>query len=101
MKTNVSISHQILKIGQEPLFHWKQSLEFIVEIYVRFGNELKDVHDIVHKVIENLFEYLKVLHTKSYVSTNGLLVDIEKMKAKFLVFFDEATNLLNFQMSKI
>lgn len=47
MKTNVAISHEILKIGKEPLFHYKQSLEFIVESSARSTNELKDVHDLV------------------------------------------------------
>lgn len=42
-----------------------------------------------------------MLHTKSYVSSNGQLVDIERMKTKFLAFADEATNPLNFQLSEI
>ena len=83
MKTNVAISHEILKMGKEPLFHWKQSLEFIVESSTRSANEVKDVHGLVQKVAEKLFEYLKVLHTKSYVSANGKLVDVERMKSKF------------------
>lgn len=55
MKTNVSITHRILKMGKDSLFHWKQSLEFIIESSMRCANELKDVHDLVHKVIEKLF----------------------------------------------
>ena len=71
MKNNVVISHEILKKGKDLLFHWKKSLEFIVESSKRSVNELKDVHDLAQKVTEELFEYLKVLHTKSHVSTNG------------------------------
>ena len=63
MKTNVAMTHGILKIGQEPLLHWKQSLEFKVESSVRSENELKDVHDLVQKVINKIFKRLKVLHT--------------------------------------
>ena len=46
-KTNISISQGILKIGKEPMFHWKQYLEFIVERSTIFANELKDMHDLV------------------------------------------------------
>ena len=101
MKTNVAITHRILKSSQEQLFHWKKSLEFIVEISVWSTNELKDVHDLVQKVMENIFAYLKVLHIESYVSNNGWLVDIEKMKDKFLAFVDEAIDIFNFQVEKI
>lgn len=71
MKINISIFHGILEIGKEPLFHWKQYLEFIVESFVRSVSELKYLHDLMQKVIENLFEHLKVLHTESYVYDNG------------------------------
>ena len=63
---------------------------------MRYANELKDVHDLVQKVIKKLFEYFKVLHLESYVSTNGKLVDIERMKTKFLAFFDEVVDPFNF-----
>lgn len=35
------------------------------------------------------------------MSTNGKMVDIERTTAKFLAFFDEAIDLLNFQVAKI
>ena len=44
---------------------------------------------------------MKILHTKSFVSANGKLVGVERMKSKFLAFVDEAVDPLNFQMSKI
>ena len=55
MKTNVAIAHGILKTGQEPLFHWKQSLEFVIENSMRSVSELKDVHDLVQNIIEKFF----------------------------------------------
>lgn len=55
MKTNVAIAHRILKTGKESLFHWKQSLEFVIESSMRSAIELKDVHDMVQKFIEKLF----------------------------------------------
>lgn len=61
IKTNVAITHRILEIGKESLFHWKQS----------------------------------------FVSINGKLMDIERLKSKFLAFFDEAVDPLNFQVSRI
>ena len=73
MKTNVSITDGILKMGKESLFHLKLSLEFFIEIFMRSTNELKDVHYLVQKVIEKLFQYLKILHTESFVSTNSSL----------------------------
>ena len=76
-------------------------MEFVIESSMRSANELKDVHDLVQKVIEKLFQYLKILHTESFVSANGRLVDIERIKSKFLAFVDEAIDPLNFQMSKI
>lgn len=68
---------------------------------MKSANELKDVHDLVQKVIEILFQYLNILHTDSFVSTNGNLVDNERMKSKFLPFVYRVINLLNFQVSKI
>ena len=54
------------------------------------------MHDLVQKVMENIFEYLKVLHIESYVTNNGQLVDIEKIKEKILAFVDDAINSTNF-----
>lgn len=88
MKTNATITHGILKTGQEPLLHWKQSLEFIIKSSIRYEHELKDVQDLVQKVMDKIFEHLKVLHTESYISNNGQLIDIERMKAKFLAFVE-------------
>ena len=55
MKTNVTMTHDTLNIGQECFLHWKKSLEFIVEIYVRSTNNLKDVHNLEQKIIEKDF----------------------------------------------
>ena len=71
-------------------------MEFIVESLVIYANELNDVNESVQKVMEKIFEYLKVLHTKSYVTSNGKLVDIERMQAKFIAFVEEATDPSNF-----
>ena len=68
---------------------------------MRSVNELKDAHDLVQKVIENLFQYLNVLHIESFVSTNGKLLDIERIKSKFLVFVNEVIDPMNFQVFKI
>ena len=68
---------------------------------MRSKNELKDMHDLVQKVLQKLFQYLKILHTKYFVSTNGKIVDIERIKSKFLAFVDEVIDPLNFQVSKI
>ena len=76
-------------------------MEFIIEISMRSVNKLKDVHDLVWKTIEKFFQYLKILHKESFVSTNGKLVDIERMKSKFLAFVNEIVDLLNFQVAKI
>ena len=89
MKINVSISHGILEIGHEPLFHWRQSLEFIIESSTRLASELKNVLELVQRVIRKLYEHLKVLHTESQVFNNGKLVEIEQMKGKFIAFIDE------------
>lgn len=67
-----------------------------MESFIRSTNEIKDVHDLVHRVMEIIFEFLKVLDTKSYVTSNGQLVDINKKKSKFVAFFDEATNPAKF-----
>ena len=96
MKTNVVIAHGILKIGHESLFHGKQSLEFFIENSMRFVNELKDVHDLVQKIIDKLFQYLKILYIENLVSTNGKLVEIKRMKSKWLAFVDEVIDLVNF-----
>ena len=76
-------------------------MEFVIEISMRSANELKDLHDLVPKVIEKLFQHFKILHTNSFVSTIGKIKDIERMKPKFLAFFDETIDPLNFQVSKI
>lgn len=101
MKTNVAIIHGILKTGTEPLFHWEQSLEFVIESSTRSTNKLGDVCDLVQKVVDKCFYNLKILHIESFVSTNGKLVDIERMRSKFLTVVDEAIDPLNFQVSKI
>ena len=44
---------------------------------------------------------MKILHIESFVSTNGKLVYIERMRSKFLTFVDEAIDPLNFKVSKI
>lgn len=68
---------------------------------MKYASELKDLHDLVQKIIDKLFQYLKILHIDSFVSTNGKLVDIERMKSKFLAFIDKVVDPLNFQVSKI
>ena len=47
MNKYVAITHGILKMGKESLFHCKQSLEFVIKSSMRCENELKDVHDLV------------------------------------------------------
>lgn len=47
------------------------------------------------KIIEKLFQFLKILHTKSFMSTNSKLVDIERMKSKFFEFVNEVIDPLN------
>lgn len=101
MKTNIDITHKILKSSQQPLLHWKQSFEFIIKISIRSANTLKDVHDLVQKVIGKIFEYLKVLNIESQVSNNNRLVGIERMKVKLLAFVNEVTDPTNFQVAKI
>lgn len=81
MKINVVISHGTLKIGQGSLLHWKQSLDFVIENSMRLASELKDVCDLVQKIIGKLFQYLKILQIESFVSTNGKMVDIKRMKS--------------------
>ena len=76
-------------------------MEFVIENSMRFANELKDMHNLVKNIIDKLFQYLKILHTESFVSTNGKIMDIERMKSKFLAFVNEAVDPLNFQVSKI
>ena len=68
---------------------------------MRSTNDLKDVHDLVQKVIKKLFRYLKIMYIESFVSTNGKLVDIERMKSKLLKFVDETIDPLKFQVSKV
>lgn len=70
MKTNVAIAHAILKTSQEPLIHWKQFLEYVIENSVRFIGELKDVHDLVQKIMDKLFQYLTILYIEYFVCTN-------------------------------
>lgn len=60
------------------------------------ANELKNVHELVQKVIEKLFQYLKILHIESFMSANGKLVDIERMKSKFLSFVNKVVDPHNF-----
>ena len=55
MKTNMAIAHGNLKIGKESLFHYKKSLEFIIESSMRSTNKLKDVHYLVQNIIKMLF----------------------------------------------
>ena len=47
---------------------------------MRSKNELKDVHDMMEKVIEKLLRYLKILHIDSFVPANGKLLDVERIK---------------------
>lgn len=92
MKTNIVVTHGILKSGQEELLHSKKSLEFNIKRSVKSEHELKDVYDLVKKVMDNIFKHLKVFHTKSYVTNNAQFLDIKGMKTKFMAFVEEATN---------
>lgn len=76
-------------------------MEFIIKSSARLASELKTILELVQRVMDNLFEELKTLHTKSQVSRNGKLVETEWMKAKFLAFMDEIEDLTNFQVSRI
>lgn len=54
MKTNVFMTHGILRSGQEALLHWKQSLEFKIESLVKYEHELKDVYDLVKRLVDKI-----------------------------------------------
>ena len=101
MKINVEITHGILKMGTKPLFHWRQSLKFVIESSTRSTIEHIDVCNLVQKFIDKCLQTLGILHIESFVSTNSKLVEIERMKSKFFPFIDEVVDPLNFQVSKI
>ena len=86
MKVDVATSFGILRTSKEPLLHWKQSIEFKQESLVKAKQELKRVYNSVKEVIEKFYMYLKDSHIKSFITTNNQLVDIERMKMKFLEF---------------
>lgn len=79
------------------MLHQKESLEFKTESSIKSEHD----YDLVKKVMDKIFEHLKVLHTKSHVTDNDQLVDIERRKAKYLAYIEEDFDLSNFQMAKI
>lgn len=68
---------------------------------MRSTNYLVYVWDLVQKIIDKCFQNIKMLDIEYFVSNNGNLVDIERMKSNFLSFFDEAIDPLNFKVPKI
>ena len=101
MKTDVVTSDGILKTGKESLLYWKKSMDFKKESLVKFEQELRSVYELVKKVIEKVYAYLKDQYTESHVDPNKQLVYIEWIKSKFLEFIEEMTSPANFQDSKI
>ena len=68
---------------------------------MNFEHELEDVYDLVKKEMDKIFQYLKFMHTKSYVTNNHQLVDVEWIKTEFPTFIEETYNPTNIQVEKL
>ena len=84
MKFDVALANGIMKSTKEPLSNWKHVVEFKLESLRKSEHGLKNVYDVVKKLMDKLFSQLKIFHTESQVIENHQLVDIQRMKSKFL-----------------